>query len=59
MSLHPSEVLIRPVISEKSYEQIAQNQYTFRVRDDANCTRSALTHNRTDLTGHHSCFRRN
>jgi len=31
MSLHPSEVLIRPVVSEKSYEQIAQNQYTFQV----------------------------
>ena len=38
MSLHPSEVLIRPVISEKSYEQIAQNQYTFRVHKDAHKT---------------------
>jgi len=35
MSLHPSEVLIRPVVSEKSYEQIARNQYTFRVHQDA------------------------
>jgi len=38
MSLHPSEVLIRPVISEKSYEQIAQNQYTFKVHKDAHRT---------------------
>jgi len=38
MSLHPSEVLIRPVISEKSYEQIARNQYTFRVHKDAHKT---------------------
>jgi len=38
MSLHPSEVLIRPVISEKSYEQIALNQYTFKVHKDAHKT---------------------
>ena len=38
MSLHPSEVLIRPVVSEKSYEQIAQNQYTFKVHKDAHKT---------------------
>ena len=38
MSLHPSEVLIRPVISEKSYEQITQNQYTFRIHKDAHKT---------------------
>ena len=38
MSLHPSQVLIRPVISEKSYEQIAQNQYTFKVHQDAHKT---------------------
>jgi large subunit ribosomal protein L23 len=38
MSLHPSEVLIRPVISEKSYEQIAQNQYTFKVHKYAHKT---------------------
>ena len=38
MSLHPGEVLIRPVISEKSYEQIAQNQYTFKVHKDAHKT---------------------
>jgi len=38
MSLHPSQVLIRPVISEKSYQQIAQNQYTFKVHQDAHKT---------------------
>ena len=38
MSLHPSQVLIRPVISEKSYQQIAQNQYTFKVHKDAHKT---------------------
>ena len=38
MSLHPSQVLIRPVVSEKSYEQIAQNQYTFKVHKDAHKT---------------------
>jgi large subunit ribosomal protein L23 len=38
MSLHPSQVLIRPVVSEKSYEQIQANQYTFRVHQDAHKT---------------------
>jgi large subunit ribosomal protein L23 len=31
-------VLIRPVVSEKSYEQIQTNQYTFRVHKDAHKT---------------------
>jgi large subunit ribosomal protein L23 len=38
MSLHPAEILIRPVISEKSYEQITQNKYTFKVHQDAHKT---------------------
>ena len=38
MSLHPSEVLIRPVVSEKSYGQIANNQYTFQIHKDAHKT---------------------
>jgi large subunit ribosomal protein L23 len=38
MSLHPGQVLIKPVLSEKSYEQIAQNKYTFRVHQDAHKT---------------------
>jgi large subunit ribosomal protein L23 len=38
MSLHPAQVLIKPVISEKSYEQITQNRYTFKVHQDAHKT---------------------
>ena len=38
MSLHSGQVLLRPVISEKSYEQITQNKYTFKVHQDAHKT---------------------
>jgi large subunit ribosomal protein L23 len=38
MSLHPGEVLIAPVVSEKSYGQIVQNRYTFKVHKDAHKT---------------------
>ena len=38
MSLHPAQVLIAPVVSEKSYGQIAQNRYTFKVHQDAHKT---------------------
>jgi large subunit ribosomal protein L23 len=38
MSLHPNEVLIAPVVSEKSYAQIADRKYTFRVHSDAHKT---------------------
>ena len=38
MSLHPGQVLIAPVVSEKSYGQIAQNRYTFKVHQDAHKT---------------------
>jgi large subunit ribosomal protein L23 len=38
MSLHPGEVLIAPVVSEKSYGQIAQNRYTFKIHQDAHKT---------------------
>ena len=31
MSLHPGQVLIAPVVSEKSYGQIAQNRYNAGV----------------------------
>jgi large subunit ribosomal protein L23 len=34
----PRDVLIRPVISEKSYGLIDENKYTFIVRPDANKT---------------------
>lgn len=32
----PAEVIIRPVISEKSYAGMAQRRYVFRVARDAN-----------------------
>ena len=38
MSLHPGQVLLRPVVSEKSYEQITQHKYTFHVHPDAHKT---------------------
>ena len=37
-SLHSTQVLIRPVVSEKSYEQITQNKYTFEIHPDAHRT---------------------
>ena len=38
MSLHPNEVLLAPVVSEKSYAQIADRKYTFKVHKDAHKT---------------------
>ena len=38
MSLHPAQVLISPVVSEKSYGQIVENRYTFKVHKDAHKT---------------------
>ena len=38
MSLHPAEILIRPVVSEKSYHLITENRYTFKVHKDAHKT---------------------
>ncbi len=38
MSLHPGEILIAPVVSEKSYGQSVENRYTFRVHKDAHKT---------------------
>ena len=38
MSLHPSEVLISPVVSEKSYSRIPSGQYTFKIHQDAHKT---------------------
>ncbi len=34
----PRDVIIRPVVSEKSYAGLEQNRYTFLVRADANKT---------------------
>ena len=38
MSLHPNEVLLAPVVSEKSYSLINDNKYSFRVHPDAHKT---------------------
>ena len=38
MSLHPGEILIKPVVSEKSYHQVTENRYTFKVHKDAHKT---------------------
>ena len=36
--MDPRQVIIRPVVSEKSYALIAQNKYTFRVHPKAHKT---------------------
>jgi large subunit ribosomal protein L23 len=39
MSLHPNEILLAPVVSEKSYAQIeSNNTYSFRIHPDAHKT---------------------
>jgi large subunit ribosomal protein L23 len=38
VSLHPNEVLIAPVVSEKSYSLITDRKYSFRVHQDAHKT---------------------
>jgi large subunit ribosomal protein L23 len=38
MSLHPNEVLLAPVVTEKSYELIDDRKYSFRVHQDAHKT---------------------
>ena len=38
MSLHPNEILIAPIVSEKSYSKIAERKYTFRVHKNAHKT---------------------
>src|SRR5918998_5065433 len=38
MSLHPNEVLLAPVVSEKSYSLIGDRKYTFKVHRDAHKT---------------------
>ena len=38
MSLHPNEILLAPVVSEKSYSLISDRKYTFRVHKDAHRT---------------------
>ena len=36
--MNSRNVLIRPIVSEKSYELLAANKYTFRVHNDAHKT---------------------
>ena len=38
MALHPNEVLLAPVVSEKSYSLIEDSKYSFRVHPDAHKT---------------------
>jgi large subunit ribosomal protein L23 len=38
VSLHPNEVLLAPVVSEKSYSLITDRKYTFRVHRNAHKT---------------------
>jgi large subunit ribosomal protein L23 len=38
VSLHPNEVLLAPVVSEKSYSLLEDNKYSFRVHPDAHKT---------------------
>jgi large subunit ribosomal protein L23 len=38
MSLHPTQVLLAPVVSEKSYSLITDRKYTFKVHEDAHKT---------------------
>jgi large subunit ribosomal protein L23 len=38
VSLHPNQILLAPVVSEKSYELIDQRKYAFRVHPDAHKT---------------------
>ena len=38
MSLYPNEILLAPVVSEKSYQGLADRRYTFKVHQNAHKT---------------------
>ena len=38
MSLHPNEILLAPVVSEKSYNLIDERKYAFKIHPDAHRT---------------------
>jgi large subunit ribosomal protein L23 len=38
VSLHPNEILLQPVVSEKSYSSLPDRKYTFKVHKDAHKT---------------------
>jgi len=38
VSLHPNEILLAPVVSEKSYNLIDERKYAFKIHPDAHRT---------------------
>ena len=38
MSLHAGQVLLAPIVSEKSYAMVTERKYTFKVHPDAHKT---------------------
>jgi large subunit ribosomal protein L23 len=38
VTLDPNQILLAPVVSEKSYGGVARNKYTFKVHQDAHKT---------------------
>ena len=48
-------VIIRPVISEKSYALLAANKYTFRVHDEANKTQVRQASRRSSACASRAC----
>ena len=38
MSLHPNEVLLAPVVSEKSYNLVEERKFAFKIHPDAHRT---------------------
>jgi len=38
VSLHPNQILLAPVVTEKSYELIDQRKYSFRIHPNAHKT---------------------
>jgi len=38
VSLHPNEVLLAPVVTEKAYSAVDERKYSFRVHPDAHKT---------------------
>lgn len=45
----PRDIILRPVVSEKSYDMIAQNRYTFEV--DKRATKPQIADAVTDIFG--------
>jgi large subunit ribosomal protein L23 len=45
----PRDIILRPVVSEKSYDMIAQNRYTFEV--DKRATKPQIADAVTEIFG--------